>query len=81
MKSVINAPICEKKERPFPKLMKSRCSGAIILATGRDRDRDYTGIIVSGKSSCGETIGWGNNKAFDKNYFEDFEGTVTLSND
>jgi hypothetical protein len=67
--------------KPFPKLMKQiegMSKGAIILMAEYGK-----GIVVSSadKRPIGEYDGFGENSNWHMESFEDFEGTVTLSND
>jgi hypothetical protein len=63
----------QSKERPFPKLMRSTKTGAIIIAT----TGTWATLIFPGTG--GGTVGcaW----TYESGNFTDFDGEVTLKND
>lgn len=71
MKAVVNE--IEKKETDFPKLMKAD-SGDVVFF-----DTLESGVLVS-SIRMGEDIGY-YSTCWDMSEFQDFHGTVTLSND
>lgn len=74
MKSVLNAPICEKKERPFPKLMEGIRTGSVYLMTSKTN-----GLLVHVNGTHPQYVGYYIHNACVSD-FEDYDGTVTLSN-
>ena len=68
---VKEAPEC--KPLPFPKLMRSKSTGAIVLFSGHD-----TGTVVA-SGRAGESIGH-HAECWEIRAFEEFTGSVTLSN-
>jgi len=75
IKSKING-IPTKKEIPFPKLMVTK-RGTVILATGMcGSDIRGTRLVVADEES---TIGYHSN-AWTASEFEDFNGSITMSN-
>lgn len=70
-----------KRVKGYPKLMvaiQGVGKGSIILATSRQNDTTFKGIVlhISGKP------GWeiGTQEFFDTSYFTDYEGELILSN-
>lgn len=57
-------------QRPFPKLMKGTVEGELVLMT-----KPGTGIVI-----CGDRIGY-QSDCWTITSFQDFEGSITLSND
>lgn len=78
MKSIINI-CCGKKELTFPRLMKSRVTGNIYLVN--KSGGYYHDVVVSvGDKAAMFSIGdRGSSLTLSKN-LEDYDGTVTLSN-
>lgn len=73
MKSEIVSKHSEKAEKPFPKLMKSNLTGAVVLFLGKD-----TGVCVLPSGADVEieySTGWLTES------FIDFDGVIQLSND
>jgi hypothetical protein len=67
------------KEREFPKLMKSERLGQIILAYGINEDTGHLmGVLLKDN---GYPIGECYSITWDEKPFQDFDGSITLSND
>lgn len=67
----------QKKEKEFPKLMKSNL-GQIIIAHGFNDDGCIMGVLINDN---GYPIGDCYSVNWNKNAFTYFEGSITLSND
>lgn len=78
MKSVVNAPICEKKARPFPKLMIGD-NGVLYFV--RKAGGMYFYLVVNNGGLLHHKVGDASEARELSHYLSDFEGTVTLSND
>jgi hypothetical protein len=74
MKSVLSDKCCEKKEKPFPKLMWKPARGSIWLMTS-----EGVGTAVYGKDSDTYRIGE-HVSCLMMNFLEDYEGDVCLTN-
>ena len=67
---------CSKKaERPFPKLMINSLNKTTIALFSNPSE----GTIIQAKDNC-SPLGF-HSKSFVSSAYEDFEGTITLSND
>lgn len=73
MRSVLSKNYCEKKEKPFPKLMQAPTSGCIVLMESR-----CCGTIVHGISHLGGGIGC--HSFIWTSEMKDYEGDVYLTN-
>jgi hypothetical protein len=74
MKSVLSNKCCEKKEKPFPKLMIGDLTGSVVLFS-----KEKVGTVVYNSGNGGFKVGtyledWGSG-------FTDYEGDVCLTND
>jgi len=74
MKSIVTGYKSEPKELPYPKLMVSKVSGTVVLFT-----KLGSGTIVCEGYNAYWTNGMGSS-GFRMDNFQDFEGTVELSN-
>lgn len=72
MKPVINS--VNRQPRPFPKLMVSKNNPEKILVAISNNDGSLQGTIISGEKPS-SSVRWL------KDAFQDFEGSITLSND
>ena len=89
MKSTQCTDCCEKREKPFPKLMRSYSTGCIILMqapSGGDPTSDAIngrgrGVIVHGESNNGNKVGEYVDKWWPMSSFYDYEGVIQLTND
>lgn len=68
----------EKKELPFPKLMKSTVKELVILATGNTEEY-IVGTAVYSNGHHAVTLGY-RSSTWMSEIFEDFDGTIELSN-
>jgi len=69
------------KKRTFPKLMIAPSDGDIIYVTDESPDC-YQGVFISrgSNTNAGRNVGDRSN-AWNKRYFIDFNGEITLSNE
>jgi hypothetical protein len=74
MKSVLSDKCCEKKEKPFPKLMINSPQNTIYLMRNSS-----CGVVVHCKVNTKE-IGSSSTSLVER-YLEDYEGDVCLTND
>jgi len=78
MKSTLSNKSCEK-ELPYPKLMKSDSSTAIVLMTHEEAGGNGVGVVVHGKNKDRRGIGFHHNK-WKLSSFIDYNGSVCLEN-
>lgn len=74
IKSCVSADPCEKKELPFPKLMKSAKTENVVFF-----NKEFEGILLSPGTKCYEIGEY--SKEWTMVDFKDFKGSVCLEND
>ena len=76
MKSVLSKSCCEKKEKPFPKLMVGNdylTKGVIILFNNKN-----TGVVVNSNNNKYRLAEY--STSWTPQYYSDYEGDVCLTN-
>jgi hypothetical protein len=77
MKSILNNKCCEKKEKPFPKLMIGKSDNIFLFSRSGD------GVCIHVPDPAGTPhmwLGW-NSDNLGMGEFKDYEGSVCLSNE
>ena len=72
---MIKSKVVEKDKLKYPKLMVSKLEGTVVLMYSKT-----SGIVVGNTGDCQSEIGY-YSEFWDTNCFEDFDGTVELSNE